>query len=665
MDVVWLKRDVRLQDHGPLSHAARTKNPVILLFLYEPDQLVEPTVHGSHLLFVHEGLVDLERQLLLQQHHEEEKTTIDSFQYITISHCSAIDAFQFIHRKYTIHRLLAHQETGHWQSFMRDKQVRKFCRSNSIPFTEFNQTGVTRCLKSRDDFSAKFQAFISQPQHSTPDMPMLCQQIVQMKDIPGFMPNLTLPLDQFSEIPNSHRQDRPDRQQKGGLTKACATLDSFLSERGSKFSQGISSPNTAWTTCSRLSPYLAWGHISHRHVVHALKQRQEQLRKMNQQGRNIGTWLKGLQAFSSRVHWRSHFIQKLESEPTMEKRDLCPAYQDLRRRNGDWNEEYYQAWAQGKTGFPFVDACMRCLLQHGWLNFRMRAMLVSFATYNLWLDWKKLAPHLARVFLDYEPGIHYPQLQMQSGTTGINAMRVYNTTKQGKDHDTEGNFIRRYVTELRKVPTEYIHEPSKMPLSLQQQCNVVVGRDYPKPIVHEQESAKVAKKKVADVKRQSETRSMANQVYMKHGSRSRGREEMEGRKPKALSSFVERDDPSNQPTITTVFERSMLKQQVSFEGWKQVSLAGSTTVCEDGANASENRSKSIASDEEMATNAVDNSIKRHFISMNGSEQTGAKRQKPNPTKTSSWTCRACTFLNDKPLGLVCSMCSTMRHKGLC
>ncbi len=80
----------------------------------------------------------------------------------------------------------------------------------------------------------------------------------------------------------------------------------------------------------------------------------------------------------------------------------------------------------------------------------MRAMLVSFAAFNLWLDWKRLAPHLARVFLDYEPGIHYPQLQMQSGSTGINTMRVYSVTKQGKDQDPQGTFIRRYVPELNK-----------------------------------------------------------------------------------------------------------------------------------------------------------------------------------------------------------------------
>ena len=85
-----------------------------------------------------------------------------------------------------------------------------------------------------------------------------------------------------------------------------------------------------------------------------------------------------------------------------------------------------------------VDACMRALTATGWLNFRMRAMVMSFASYHLWLHWRKPALHLANLFTDYEPGIHYSQVQMQSGTTGINSIRIYNPIKQGVDHDPDG-----------------------------------------------------------------------------------------------------------------------------------------------------------------------------------------------------------------------------------
>lgn len=170
-----------------------------------------------------------------------------------------------------------------------------------------------------------------------------------------------------------------------------------------------------------------------------------------------------------------------------------------------------------------VDACMRCLLVHGWLNFRMRAMVTSFAVFNLWLDWRKIAPHLARCFLDYEPGIHYPQLQMQSAVTGINAMRVYSATKQAKEQDARGDFIRRYVSELRRVPLAYLHTPSTMSRATQRQAGCILGLDYPFPIVDEKASAQLAKDRLSSVRKAYTTKLKARQVYQKHGSRSRRR----------------------------------------------------------------------------------------------------------------------------------------------
>jgi deoxyribodipyrimidine photo-lyase len=153
---------------------------------------------------------------------------------------------------------------------------------------------------------------------------------------------------------------------------------------------------------------------------------------------------------------------------------------------------------------------MRSLKHSGWLNFRMRAMLVSFACYDLWLDWRPLAPVLARRFLDYEPGIHYPQLQMQAGTTGMNANRIYSATKQvmhllnflnflvaaphrvaitSQNHQAEDHagpdyvFIRRWVPELSRVPARYMSEPHTMPLAVQQSSGCIIGADYPLPIV--------------------------------------------------------------------------------------------------------------------------------------------------------------------------------------
>jgi hypothetical protein len=267
---------------------------------------------------------------------------------------------------------------------------------------------------------------------------------------------------------------------------------------------------------------------------------------------------------------------------------------------------------------------MRCLDRHGWLNFRMRAMVVSFASYNLWLDWKRIAPHLARLFLDFEPGIHYPQLQMQSGTTGINAMRVYSVTKQGKDQDPTGVFVRKYVSELESVPDDYIHEPWKMSETLQRKHGVEIGigGTYPKPIVSEQETARFAKQRISDVRKMNETKQQAEQVYEKHGSRSFRRDDVPGGSSKKRKLDLDK----GQTSIKVMFS---------------------------GAGNSPSKKPKLDLDKGQT------SIKVMFS--RATAKTGVEpKQKTNDTKN-DWVCHVCTLINDKPRALACTVCGTTRN----
>jgi deoxyribodipyrimidine photo-lyase len=110
-------------------------------------------------------------------------------------------------------------------------------------------------------------------------------------------------------------------------------------------------------------------------------------------------------------------------------------------------------------------------------------MLVSFLTHHLWQPWQVGSTHLAKNFLDFEPGIHYPQFQMQAGTTGTNTIRIYNPVKQSKDQDPDGIFIKEFVPELRAIPKELIHEPWKLTAIEQEMYDCRIGVDYPEPIV--------------------------------------------------------------------------------------------------------------------------------------------------------------------------------------
>jgi deoxyribodipyrimidine photo-lyase len=314
-----------------------------------------------------------------------------------------------------------------------------------------------------------------------------------------------------------------------------AALEGFLAGRGERYHLEMSSPLTAYESCSRLSPHLAWGTLSMREAVQATRLRARQVKALPAAER--GTWTRALAAFEGRLHWHCHFIQKLESAPRIEHENLQRACDGLRDPEPD--PDRFAAWCDGRTGFPFVDACMRALAASGWINFRMRAMLMAFAGYHLWLHWREPGLHLARRFTDYEPGIHWSQVQMQSGTTGINSLRIYNPVKQSQDQDPEGHFIRRWVPELARVPDTFIHHPWTMTPAEQAACGLRIGQDYPPPLVDHLAAAREARRRLGAARRQGAARAESRAIFRDHGSRRRaarqGKRQGQERAPDSLS----------------------------------------------------------------------------------------------------------------------------------
>ncbi len=492
VQLVWFKKDLRIHDHAPLTLAALA-GPVLAVYAYEPGIINAPDFSAQHLAFANECLAELELELNARGGRLVRLVG------------EMPDVLNRIFAATPFTDLWSHEETGNGATFARDIAVAAWCQSRGVNWHEIPQNGVVRKLSDRNGWSKRWDERMSEPLTLAPPSIKTAQ----------------LNIDSCAAMSAADfcltSSDKPARQ-RGGRVAAMALLSSFLGHRGQHYRQAMSSPISAQSDCSRLSAHLACGTVSMREVVQATRSRQKTLRALPK-GEAPPGFLASLKSFEGRLHWHCHFIQRLESEPRIEFQNLNRGFDGL--RENDFDAQKFVAWTRGETGYPMVDACMRMLAATGWLNFRMRAMVVSFAAHHLWLHWREPALHLAREFLDYEPGIHYSQIQMQSGVTGINTIRIYNPVKQAKDQDPQGIFVRRWIPALANVPDDYIFEPWKMPAVLQARAACEIGQDYPLPIVKHEAAARAAKARLWAVKHQTEVKSESKRVYLKHGSRKR------------------------------------------------------------------------------------------------------------------------------------------------
>jgi len=510
--LVWFKRDLRLRDHAPLAQAAQA-DEALALFVLEPAWLLSPEFDVRHLGHLQRCLVDLHQDLA------------ERGLRLLVRVGEATEVLAALHRAWAFTDLLSHEETGPFWSYERDRAVARWCRGHSVQWTQHVQTGVVRALRQRGGWASRWEARMAAAEWPVPTgwrSPVDVQGRVgtAAEPVPDLMALAHAHVPGWSVAPTwaSDPAGLGVPSLPAGERAAWADLGSFLLQRGRGYRQHLSSPLTAEAGCSRLSAHLSFGSISMRCVHQATEARMAALRERDEPGdRGLAYHLQG---FASRLRWHCHFMQKLESEPEIEWRNFARAYDGL--REPDFDRARLQAWCRGETGFPMVDACMRSLNATGWLNFRMRAMLVSVAAYHLWLHWREPGLHLARQFIDFEPGIHWSQMQMQSGTTGINTMRVYSPTKQAQEHDPEGVFIRRWVPELAGVSTKHLAEPWRLPLTEQRAAGCVIGSHYPAPIVDPVNAVREAKARLAAVRRQPEAQQEADGVQARHGSRKSG-----------------------------------------------------------------------------------------------------------------------------------------------
>ncbi len=481
INIVYLKRDLRIEDHAALF-SARKQGAILALYVIEPDYWTLPDTSARQWQFIDQSIEPLKNQLA--------KLGIP----LLFFKGDVVEAFHHLTSQLKVASVHSHQETGNLWTFKRDIAVGNYLKSQNIPWHEHMQHGVFRALDTRNGWANRWDAMMGEAGY-----PLPARQIWPTKITDAL-------LSEFSTDvlrPNFPTEDLSQIQQ-GGREEGLAALASFLGGRGENYRKAMSSPLEGADACSRISCHLAYGTLSMRECFHAAVETLGSLDKENPANKKMRA---SLVSFIGRLHWHCHFIQKLETTPAIEWQELHPAYEGMRT---EVDQELIERWFTGQTGWPFFDACMRSLQATGWINFRMRAMITAVASYHFWLPWQESGKRLGALLTDYEPGIHWPQIQMQSGTTGINTVRVYNPIKQGYDQDPDGIFIKRWVPELAHLEGKALHEPWTLDHP---------PKDYLPIVLDHQQAAREAREKIWAVRKGKGFRNEAKDILNKHSSR--------------------------------------------------------------------------------------------------------------------------------------------------
>ena len=461
--LVWLRRDLRCDDHSALYHALRRFPRVYCAFVFDTDILdALPTRCDRRVEFIHASVLELHQRLqqLAWDHGVPGGGLI-------VRHGPAVPCIVQLAQELGVQEVLTNRDYEP-AAIARDQQAAQALHAAGIAFSDYKDQVLLEKNEVLTQQGQPYSVFTPykrawlQKLDAFQRTPYPVQRYAQhLAALPS--PNTPLPtLEALGFTPTN----LPTLALPTGMSGAQQLLQDFL-PRLHAYHEARDFPGRKGV--SYLSVHLRFGTISIRQLA-ALAAQQ------------AATGCQGAQTWLAELAWRDFYFMILYHHPQVVTHAFKPEYDDV-----PWDEapDLWQAWCAARTGYPLVDAAMRQLLQTGYMHNRLRMVVASFLTKHLGIDWRRGERFFAQHLNDYDLAANNGGWQW-AASTGCDAQpyfRIFNPILQSQKFDPQGRFIRRYLPELARVPDKHLHFPAAMKPTELAACGLRLGVDYPQPIV--------------------------------------------------------------------------------------------------------------------------------------------------------------------------------------
>ncbi len=449
--IVWFRRDLRLADNPALMAAAETGRPLILLYIYETD--LERPYGAAKNVWLHHSLKSLSKsiddkggKLLLREGPAE--AVLDDI--IEQSGAEAV----FWNRRYEA------------DGIERDSNIKASLKDRELDVETFNGSLLTEPWEVETQSGGYYKVFTPYWRAASQVVGPRMAANPPLEAPSSLTPfKKSLATDELELLPDSLDWDEKVMGDwNPGEDGAMKRLKSFLDGPVKDYTDARNIPSNT-TGTSRLSPHLAAGEISPRQIWQAARDGKHDADK-----------------FLSEIGWREFSYVLLYHNPELAEKNYKPDFDKFEWRT---DKKSLEAWTKGQTGYPFVDAGMRELWQTGWMHNRVRMVVASFLIKHLLIDWRDGEDWFWDTLLEADPAANSASWQWVAGSGADAApyFRIFNPFGQGEKFDAEGDYVRKFVPELKDLPNKYIQTPWKAPKDVLEKAGVTLGKTYPEPLV--------------------------------------------------------------------------------------------------------------------------------------------------------------------------------------